>query len=81
MLVVPFGGDQVANAHRVGRLGAGVHLDAAGLDPGKVGAALGEVLSPSARGRALALAAALSRCGGTAAAVDAILGVAGAPPS
>ena len=75
LVVLPFGGDQAANAHRVVRLGVGVRLDAAGLEQAAVAEALRVALSPPLRERGNALARALSGYGGTAAAVDALLDV------
>lgn len=73
MVVVPFGGDQAANARRVERLGVGVHLPVAALDAESVRAALGRLAAPEIVGRAETLSRALAGVGGTRAATDAIV--------
>jgi len=73
MVVVPFGGDQQANARRVERLGVGAHLAADALTPDSVRAALARMLEAHVKARAQALAGALTAYGGTSAAADAIL--------
>ncbi len=73
MAVVPFGGDQRANARRVERLGVGAHLPAEALSPELVREAVRGLLDAHVVERARGLARALSDHGGTSAAVDAIL--------
>lgn len=73
MLVVPFGGDQLANARRVERLGAGVAVLPARLDVDSVRTAFGRLRSDATfRERARACAAALAGVDGTMRAVDAL---------
>jgi MGT family glycosyltransferase len=73
MVVVPFGGDQIANAQRVERLGVGVRLSAGALSAPAVRDALARLDAPSVGERATALCAALGRYGGASAAADAVL--------
>ncbi|MEN9800185.1 MAG: hypothetical protein RL653_3882 [Pseudomonadota bacterium] len=73
MVVLPFGGDQRANAHRVERLGVGVRLSADPVSPGAVRDALSAVTEPRTVERAQALAQALEGYGGAAAAAEEIL--------
>lgn len=75
MVVVPFGGDQAANARRVERLGVGVHLPPPSLSADTVRAALAGLFAPAVVARAAALSGALAGYAGVRAAVDAILGV------
>jgi MGT family glycosyltransferase len=72
MLVFPFGGDQVANAHRVERLGVGARMSAAALSMGAVDVAVRKLAEPSIVARASELARSLGRYGGTHAAADAV---------
>jgi MGT family glycosyltransferase len=73
MVVVPFGGDQWANARRVERLGVGVHLDPSSLTSSAVRRAVGHISQASVVQTSQALAASLVNYGGAAAATDAIL--------
>lgn len=72
MVVIPFGGDQWANARRVERLGVGVSLDPAILTSDAVRVALDSARTPASRATAQSLATAIAGYGGTAAAADAI---------
>ena len=73
MLVVPFGGDQLENARRVERLGAGIALLPAKLSSEAVRAAVTRLLSePGFRERATTVANAIRPVDGTARAVAAI---------
>jgi len=73
MGVLPFGGDQLANAHRVERLGVGVRMDARTVTPAGVRAALEALAEPRVLARARELARSLEGCGGARAAADAVL--------
>lgn len=75
MVVLPFGGDQIANAHRVERLGVGLRLEVRALSVEGARGALVRVSEPAFAERADALRVALSRYGGVSAAADAILGL------
>lgn len=75
MVVIPFGGDQLANARRVERLGVGVCIDARGLSPDALRDALAALSEHSVVARARELARALANYGGTQAAADAVLSV------
>jgi UDP:flavonoid glycosyltransferase YjiC (YdhE family) len=74
MVVIPFGGDQVANAHRVERLGVGVRMSATALSVDAVRAAVETLSEARFVERAREIARALQTYGGTRAAADAILG-------
>lgn len=71
MVVLPFGGDQVANAARVERLGVGEGLDVEGMTPARLREAVERVRL--AAGRAAALAKALEGLDGAGAAAAAVL--------
>lgn len=73
MVVVPFGGDQVANAQRVERLGVGVSLAAAHLTPEAIRRALSSISAPAVLERAGALSRALTSYGGASAAAQSIV--------
>ena len=73
MVVVPFGGDQIVNAHRVERLGVGVRLDAARLAADSVRTALATLDDHRVEQRALQLSLALKGYKGTCLAVDTLL--------
>ncbi len=73
MVVIPFGGDQLANAHRVERLGVGVRVDAGGLSTNSVRDAVALRTTEPVIARARELANALANYGGTRAAADAVL--------
>lgn len=73
MVVVPFGGDQRANAHRVQRLGMGAHIAADALSEMAVRGALIRLSTPGVVQRARELARALKKYGGARAAADAIV--------
>jgi MGT family glycosyltransferase len=73
MVVIPFGGDQVANAHRVERLGVGVRMSAADLSVDAVRAAVDRLGDARVVDRANGLARALTNYGGVHAAADAVL--------
>lgn len=73
MVVIPFGGDQLANARRVERLGVGARIDAHDLSAGVVGEALEAATHEGATDRARQIARALEKYGGTRAAADAVL--------
>jgi MGT family glycosyltransferase len=75
MVVIPFGGDQLANARRVERLGVGVRIDARGLSPDALRDALTALSEQAVVARARELARALANYGGTHAAADAVLSV------
>jgi MGT family glycosyltransferase len=74
MVVIPFGGDQVANASRVERLGVGVRMSATALSVDAVRAAVETLSEARFVERASEIARALEAYGGTRAAADAILG-------
>jgi UDP:flavonoid glycosyltransferase YjiC (YdhE family) len=74
MVVVPFGGDQVANAERVARLAVGTSLDARQLTPQQVTVAV-RSLGPEHQQRARALAQALEGVDGAGVAAAAVLGL------
>ena len=80
MVVIPFGGDQRANAHRVERLGVGVRRSAAELSASSIAAALASLSAPEVRARAEQLARGLAGHGGAPAAADAVLALAAAGP-
>lgn len=69
VVVVPFGRDQPEVARRVEYAGAGVRLEAKGLGPGRLAAAVEE--ATSMREGARRIAAALAQAGGDGAAADA----------
>lgn len=74
MLVIPFGGDQLENARRVERLGAGIALLPSQLTAEAVRRASARLLyEPALRERSSVLAAGLHESDGTARAVEAIL--------
>ncbi|NTX51650.1 glycosyltransferase [Myxococcus sp. CA039A] len=73
MVVIPFGGDQLANARRVERLGVGVAVLPSALDATSVASALSRLLEPAVTARARALAASLEGVDGTERAVRAVL--------
>jgi MGT family glycosyltransferase len=75
MVVIPFGGDQVANAHRVERLGVGVRRSATTLSLDAVREAVETLRAASFRDRARDLARSLEAYGGVRAAADAVLGL------
>lgn len=54
MVVLPFGGDQLANATRVERLGVGLGLDVASMTPARLSSAVEQVRHAAARARTLA---------------------------
>lgn len=78
MVVIPFGGDQLANARRVERLGAGVALMPSDLTAARVRDAVDRVRSAPFVERARALGADLAALDGTGLAASAILAVAAA---
>jgi MGT family glycosyltransferase len=74
MLVIPFGGDQLENARRIERLGAGVALMPARVSAEAVRAAMARVLAePGFQEAAAGAARALRAVDGTRRAADAIL--------
>jgi len=73
MVVIPFGGDQRANAHRVERLGAGVRIAADALSRVGIQSALDTLFQSHFVSRSAELAHALTTSGGTRAAADAVL--------
>lgn len=73
MVVVPFGGDQRANAYRVHRLGVGAHIAADALSEMSVRGALIRLSRPGFVQRARELARALKKYGGARSAADAIV--------
>lgn len=73
MIVIPFGGDQLANARRVERLRCGVAIMPAELNAARVRAALESIRSESIVSRARELGASLAGLDGTGRAVAAIL--------
>ena len=75
MVVIPFGGDQLANAHRVERLGAGVRMNAADLSVDAVKSAVESLADACVVARSMDLARALEAYGGARAAADAVLGL------
>ncbi|MFM8825624.1 MAG: glycosyltransferase [Actinomycetota bacterium] len=76
MVVIPFGGDQWANARRVERLGVGASIDPAALTSHTVRSALSRAREPESTAAAQALADSLARYGGTVSAADAIVDLA-----
>ncbi len=76
MVVVPFGGDQRANAHRVERLGVGARMSVADLSVDAVRSAVESLAAPRVVERARDLARALEAYGGVRSAADAVLDVA-----
>ena len=78
MVVIPFGGDQVANAHRVERLGVGVRMNAAELSVDAVRSAIESLADARIVAHSKDLARALEAYRGVHAAADAVLGL---PPS
>jgi MGT family glycosyltransferase len=77
MVVLPFGGDQQANALRVERLGTGLRLRAESLESESVKVALERVMADDVVARARTLAESLHGYHGAAAAADAVLALAG----
>jgi MGT family glycosyltransferase len=77
MVVLPFGGDQQANALRVERLGTGQRLRTESLEAGAVKAAHERVMAQDVVARARALAGSLTAYRGAAAATDAVLALSG----
>jgi MGT family glycosyltransferase len=75
MVVIPFGGDQVANAHRVERLGVGVRMNAADLSVDAVRSAVESLANARVLARSTELARALQAYRGVHAAADAVLGL------
>ena len=75
MVVIPFGGDQVANAHRVERLGVGVRMNAAELSVDAVRSAVESLADARIVARSTDLARALEAYRGVHAAADAVLGI------
>jgi MGT family glycosyltransferase len=75
MVVIPFGGDQLANAHRVERLGVGVRMNAADLSVDDVRAAVESLADARIVARSTDLARALEAYRGVHAAADAVLGL------
>jgi MGT family glycosyltransferase len=75
MLVIPFGGDQVANAHRVERLGVGVRMSASKLSVDAVRSAVETLRESRIVERAGEIARSLEAYGGVRTASDAVLGM------
>ena len=75
MVVIPFGGDQLANAHRVEQLGVGVRVSAADLLVDAVRSAVASLADARIVARSTDLARALEVYGGARAAADAVLGI------
>jgi MGT family glycosyltransferase len=75
MVVIPFGGDQLANAHRVERLGVGVRMNAADLSVDAVRSAVESLADARMVARSTDLARALEAYRGVHAAADAVLGL------
>lgn len=75
MVVIPFGGDQLANAHRVERLGVGVRMNAADLSVDAVRSAVESLADARIVARSTDLARALEAYRGVHAAADAVLGL------
>ncbi|WP_228558089.1 glycosyltransferase [Myxococcus sp. AB056] len=73
MVVVPFGGDQLANARRVERLGVGRAVLPSALSAGAIAHALTQVSQPEVATKARALAATLEGVDGTERAAQAVL--------
>ncbi len=73
MIVIPFGGDQIANARRVERLGAGVALMPDQLSAARIRDAIDAVHVPACVARAKSLGASLAGLDGAATAASAIL--------
>lgn len=71
MVLLPFGGDQHANAARVARLGVGAALDAASFTPAQLGAAV--QAARRQRAAAARLGAIVAQADGAARGADAIL--------
>lgn len=76
MLLIPFGGDQQANARRVERLGVGETLSKDALNSTRIHEALLRLSSDSVVKRASELSMALSKLGGVKAAADAVMAMA-----
>ncbi len=76
MVVVPFGSDQLVNARRVERLGAGASVLPGRVSVAAIRAAVARASRPEVVARAQQLGRAVREGGGTAAAVEAILGLA-----
>jgi UDP:flavonoid glycosyltransferase YjiC (YdhE family) len=72
LVVVPFGGEQIANARRVEALGVGIALDPARLTGERVAEAVRAVLEPGVVARASELAAAVPEGDGAAIVADAL---------
>lgn len=79
MVVIPFGGDQQANARRIERLGVGAAIPAHELTPACVRDALIRLFDAQVVERARKLSQALGSYGGACAAADGILALAAAP--
>jgi MGT family glycosyltransferase len=79
MVVIPFGGDQQANARRIERLGVGAAIPANELTPACVRDALMRLFDAQIVERARRLSQALGSYGGACAAADGILALAAAP--
>ena len=75
MVVIPFGGDQVANAHRVERLGVGVRMNAADLSVDAVRSAVESLADADIVARSKDFARALEAYRGVHAAADAVIGL------
>ncbi len=75
MVVIPFGGDQVSNAHRVERLGVGVRMNAADLSVDAVRSAIESLADARIVARSTDFARALEAYRGVHAAADAVLGL------
>jgi MGT family glycosyltransferase len=73
MIVIPFGGDQVANARRVERLGIGVALAADELSPERIADGLNRLSKTEVRKRARTLSMAAEGHDGVEAAAEAVL--------
>ncbi|WP_426746482.1 glycosyltransferase [Myxococcus faecalis] len=73
MVVIPFGGDQLANARRVERLGVGSVVLPSALEASSVASALSRLLESAVTTRARALASSLEGVDGTERAVQAVL--------
>ncbi len=73
MVVVPFGGDQLANARRVERLGVGTAILPSELSAAAIAQAVTQVSRPEVATRARALAATLAGVDGTERAAQAVL--------
>jgi MGT family glycosyltransferase len=75
MAVIPFGGDQLANANRVERLGVGVRMSAADLSVDAVRSAVESLADARVAARSTEIARALEAYGGARAAAEAVLGL------